>query len=184
VFCPKCGTENETNASFCPSCGSQLNLTSSVTPQHGITIYAGFWRRFLAIFIDSIILLIGGVIIGAIVGASIGFAMGASGVKLAKIKYVAEVAGYIISIVLNWSYFTFMESSAKQATFGKMAIGIIVTDLNNHRISFGKANGRYWGKVVSALILCIGFIMAGFTKQKQALHDIMAGTLVVKKLQH
>ena len=80
-----------------------------------------------------------------------------------------------------WLYFTLLESSLKQATLGKLALGIIVTDLNIKRISFGIANGRYWGKIVSAIILLIGFIMAGLTKKKQALHDIMAGTLVVKK---
>ena len=62
-----------------------------------------------------------------------------------------------------------------------MALGIIVTDLNGNPISFGKANGRYWGKIISTLILLIGYIMAAFTEKKQALHDMMAGTLVIKK---
>jgi uncharacterized RDD family membrane protein YckC len=59
-----------------------------------------------------------------------------------------------------------------------MALGLVVTDLDGQRISFGKASGRHFGKIISSLILCIGFIMAGFTERKQALHDIMAGTLV------
>ena len=181
MFCPKCGIENENNAQFCSSCGHQLKGGSSVTPQSAIIVYAGFWRRFVAVLVDSIILAIGGAIIGGIVGAIIGGVLGASGTDLGTIKAVAGVVGYIISIVLNWLYFTLLESSSKQATLGKMAIGIIVTDLIGNRISFGKANARYWGKIVSAIILLIGFIMAGFTQKKQALHDIMAGTLVVKK---
>jgi uncharacterized RDD family membrane protein YckC len=87
---------------------------------------------------------------------------------------------YTISTVISWLYYALMESSAKQATLGKMAIGIVVTDLDGHRISFGRATGRYFGKILSGLILGIGFLMAAFTEKKQALHDILASTLVVK----
>jgi len=174
MFCSKCDTENENNAQFCSSCGYQLKESFSVTGQPAIIVYAGFWRRFVAHLIDQIILTIGGVIIGGIVGAIIGLVLGAAGTDLVRIQSVAIVAAY-------WLYYTLLESSSKQATLGKMAIGIIVTDLNENRISFGKANGRYWGKIVSVIILYIGFFMTGFTQKKQALHDIMAGTLVVKK---
>jgi uncharacterized RDD family membrane protein YckC len=74
-----------------------------------------------------------------------------------------------------------MESSPQQATLGKMALGLKVTDLQGERLSFARATGRYFGKIVSSLILFVGFMMAGWTEKKQALHDIMAGTLVVKK---
>ncbi len=81
----------------------------------------------------------------------------------------------------QWLYFALMESSVKQGTLGKMALGIIVTDANGNRISFGRATGRYFGKIISGAILCIGYIMAGFTEKKQALHDMIAGCLVVNK---
>jgi uncharacterized RDD family membrane protein YckC len=74
-----------------------------------------------------------------------------------------------------------MESSASGNTFGKRAVGIRVVDLQGQRISFGNATGRYFGKILSALIVLIGYFMAGFTARKQALHDMMAGTLVIKK---
>lgn len=74
-----------------------------------------------------------------------------------------------------------MESSAKQATLGKMAVGIVVTDMNGGRISFGNATGRFFGKILSGLIIYVGFIMVAFTDKKQGLHDMMAGTLVVQK---
>ncbi len=74
-----------------------------------------------------------------------------------------------------------MESSPTQATLGKMALGIKVTDLAGKRVGFGKATGRYFGKIISALILLIGFIMVAFTEKKQGLHDKMAGCLVVNK---
>jgi len=80
-----------------------------------------------------------------------------------------------------WLYYTLMESSSRQATVGKLALGMIVTDLDGNRISFGRANGRFWGKILSGLTLYIGFILAGFTERKQALHDMLAGCLVVKK---
>ncbi|MCY7409592.1 MAG: RDD family protein, partial [Chitinophagales bacterium] len=84
-------------------------------------------------------------------------------------------------IVLNWLYYAFMESSTKQATLGKMALNIKVTDMQGNRITFLNATGRYFGKIISSLIMGIGYIMAGFTEKKQALHDIVAGTLVVVK---
>ncbi|MER3416968.1 MAG: hypothetical protein C4297_12250 [Gemmataceae bacterium] len=74
-----------------------------------------------------------------------------------------------------------MESSRTQATLGKMALGITVTDLEGNRIGFGKATGRFFGKIISALIFYIGFVMAAFTEKKQGLHDMMAGCLVVNK---
>jgi uncharacterized RDD family membrane protein YckC len=85
-----------------------------------------------------------------------------------------------IATILQWLYFALMESY-KGATVGKMAMGLKVTDMEGNQISFLKATGRYFGKIVSAMILSIGFIMAGFTEKKQALHDIMANCLVVKK---
>jgi uncharacterized RDD family membrane protein YckC len=74
-----------------------------------------------------------------------------------------------------------MERSAKQATVGKLAIGIKVTDLDGGRISFWRALGRTFAKIISGIILFIGYIMAAFTERKQALHDKIADTLVVKR---
>jgi uncharacterized RDD family membrane protein YckC len=73
-----------------------------------------------------------------------------------------------------------MESSTSQATFGKMACGLAVTDTYGNRISFGRATGRYFAKILSALTLGIGFAMVGWTRQKRGLHDFVAGTLVVR----
>ena len=82
----------------------------------------------------------------------------------------------LISAVLKWLYYALLESSSWQATVGKKALGLEVTDLEGRRISFGRATGGFFGKIISAMILYIGFIMAGFTEKKQALHDMMAGT--------
>jgi len=72
-----------------------------------------------------------------------------------------------------------MLSSGWQATVGKRALGMVVTGLDGRRISFARATGRHFAKYISALILFIGFIMAAFTAKKQALHDMIAETLVI-----
>ena len=86
----------------------------------------------------------------------------------------------LVGTVAKWLYFALMESY-RGATIGKMAMGIKVTDMEGNQINFLRATGRYFGKIVSGMILLIGYIMAGFTEKKQALHDIMANCLVVKK---
>jgi uncharacterized RDD family membrane protein YckC len=73
-----------------------------------------------------------------------------------------------------------MTSSDRQATVGKIAVGLKVTDLYGQRISFARATGRHFAKILSAMVLFIGYIMVAFTERKQGLHDILAGTLVVK----
>jgi uncharacterized RDD family membrane protein YckC len=134
--------------------------------------YAGFWRRFAAAFIDGLI----GLVAGSVVRyAIIGVVLRSAGSGTISAAY--DVSG----LVMGWLYFTLMESSSNQGTLGKMALGIVVTDLDGRRISWGRANARYWSKLISAFIFCIGYIMAGFTEKKQALHDMIAGTLVVTK---
>ncbi|NES85307.1 MAG: serine/threonine protein kinase, partial [Moorea sp. SIO2B7] len=88
----------------------------------------------------------------------------------------------LLGTLLRWIYFVGLEWSQLKATIGKMMLGIFVTDLNGDRISFYRANKRYWGKILSALLIYIGFMLAGWTKKKRALHDIIAGTIIVKKL--
>jgi uncharacterized RDD family membrane protein YckC len=83
-------------------------------------------------------------------------------------------------ILGGWLYSALQECSSQQATIGKRVLGIKVIDLAGQRISFGRATGRYFGKIISGMIMYIGFIMAGFTDRKQALHDMMAGCLLVR----
>jgi uncharacterized RDD family membrane protein YckC len=86
-----------------------------------------------------------------------------------------------VMFIMQWCYFAGMESSPLRATVGKLAVGVYVTDMEGKRISFAKATGRYFGKIISGLILCIGYILAGTTEKKQALHDSMANCLVMSK---
>jgi uncharacterized RDD family membrane protein YckC len=150
--------------------------------------YAGFWKRFVAYIIDDIVLSAAGVLVVLIIGGIFGLGMLSTMGSEAEPNvafFAAAASGIFMAIlcimVAGWLYYALMESSANQGTLGKMALGIKVTDLNGNRISFGKATGRYFGKIVSGMILSIGYIMAGFTEKKQALHDIMASCLVVMK---
>jgi uncharacterized RDD family membrane protein YckC len=121
--------------------------------------YAGFWERFGAVFIDGFILLF-----------------------LQVILYysVSYEASNVLSLVLSWLYFAVMESGTGQATVGKRALGLKVTNARGERISFGQATGRHFGKYLSSLILLIGYLMMIWDGKKQTLHDKMADTYVVK----
>ncbi|MDA3945166.1 MAG: RDD family protein [Helicobacteraceae bacterium] len=132
---------------------------------------AGFWKRALAIFVDSIILTIVMFMIGLVIGG-----------MLSDPENVARISnfGMLINVVIVWLYFAMQESSAEQATVGKRILGIIVTNKEGGRISFAQATIRYFSKYLSS-ILMIGFIMAAFTKNKQGLHDMIADTLVVNR---
>lgn len=157
-------------------------------PMPRIVHYAGFWRRFVAHLIDQIIMgcVAFMVFIPGLALLGIGIGSGIMDESPSAIGFIlAAIAAYLtailVVIIMQWLYYALMESSNKQATLGKLALGIIVTDLSGGRISFGRATGRYFGKLISGLIMYIGFIMAAFTEKKQALHDIMASCLVVMK---
>src|SRR5713226_10045376 len=140
-------------------------------------VYAGFWLRFLAYFIDTLIscaiFIPVGIILGLIIVAS-GSDPDAADMLLVRFSTNG------LSIVAGWLYFSLCESSSWQGTVGKKVLGLRVTDLDGQRISFANATGRHFGKILSGLILGIGFIMVAFTERKQGLHDIMASTLVAK----
>lgn len=125
--------------------------------------YAGFWVRVGAYIIDLIIL---GVVQG-IIGSTL-----ISDIDPMQFDYFG--IGGLIAIL----YYSLMESSEKQATIGKIALNLKVGDMNGNRISFMNALGRYLAKILSALILLIGFIMVAFDNKRQGLHDKLANTVV------
>lgn len=139
--------------------------------------YAGFWIRVLAYIIDSLIMSV----VFCPLGMVIGFAGAAAEVdENSPVWMGANLFINLVSVLVGWLYFAFMESSSWQATLGKRLLKLKVTDLDGHRIGFGKATGRYFGQILSGMICGIGFIMVAFTEKKQGLHDMLAGTLVVK----
>lgn len=149
----------------------------------GEVVYAGFWKRFAAYTIDTFVLGIVFGILGAIMG--IGLAVSASGTEDPATAMsglgLTFVLFYIVEIVGMAGYFAWMHSSSHQATLGKMAVGIKVTDDDGEPITFWRGFGRFFATILSSLILCIGYLMAGFTERKRALHDMVASTLVVDR---
>jgi uncharacterized RDD family membrane protein YckC len=212
VFCSKCGTALTANSTFCGTCGTPVAPAIAsplapvvVTPTAvapyptlgGVVLtrtptYAGFWLRFVAHIIDSLIL--SPVFIGLM---AMLFVMAGGMARFAELSRQRNpgdidpaifaslfsmffVVG-VVSLLISWLYYAYLESGEKQATWGKQVLGIYVTDLNGQRLTFGRATGRFFAKWVTGLIpLGIGYIMAGFTEKKQALHDMIVATLVLR----
>ncbi len=213
MYCSKCGTAIPQNATFCTACGQPVNQPSALaakalpyataatpplarpygyvaSPAFPGVAYAGFWLRVVAHLIDGILAGIAFVILLLIAFAMVGvdhlkaLAQGSSPDEF----FTPEVIAIIFmlaatSIVMMWLYYAWMESSSYQGTLGKMALGLIVADLEGRQISFGRATGRYFAKIITGFVpLGIGYAMAGFTEKKQALHDIIAGCLVLRRV--
>lgn len=210
MFCSSCGAQTADGSAFCGSCGrpivgysvagsaagaAPVAAAGAVVPQAGARAYAGFWLRLVAHLIDS---LIGGVVVVAL------FAIAVAVIGFGSLRDQFEELGrnadqgnpafpiFVVfflcamvacAVVIGWLYFAMMESSEYQGTLGKMALGLIVTDMQGQRISFARASGRFFAKLITQLVpLWIGWIMAGFTEKKQALHDMIASCLVLRKV--
>lgn len=158
------------------------------------TNYAGFWLRFVAAIIDGIIIGTVLTIVALVIFIPLGFGIASSAANgsfenedpSAVMGLVGAVFGAVffyifIAYVLQTLYHSLLESSKYQGSFGKLALGIIVTDEAGQKINFSKALVRNLGKILSHAVFYIGYIMAGFTEKKQGLHDMIAKTLVVIK---
>jgi uncharacterized RDD family membrane protein YckC len=210
IYCNRCGTQNSALAKFCANCGSPFGAETAVPASNSVEVtprpqgpaapsfpppaytapayaaaaptvrYAGFWIRFVAAIMDGLAL---GIVVGP-VWAILALMIGVAGERVD----MPGIGIHLVRGIVIWSLFTFagwiyeasLESSSKQATLGKMALGLKVTDENGRRITFARASGRFFSKILSRMIFLIGYIMAGFTARKQALHDMIAGTLVVR----
>jgi len=207
MFCSKCGSNLTPGTAFCQVCGTAVSAAATVPAPEGVApaitpgavsphwlpsvtrAYAGFWLRLVAHLIDA--LLLGAV--GAAILVPMFFLTGLGGF-LSAIEHNREpdpavIASFISSMALialvsvlgSWLYYAYFESSDWQGTVGKKVMNLMVTDLGGNRISFGRASGRYFAKIISGLIpLGIGYILAGVTEKKQALHDMIASCLVLR----
>ncbi len=144
----------------------EMPADASASAGGGALEYAGFWARVVALLVDTAIMMIFGIVL--IVALSM--ALGAEGAMI----------GNIVWVLVYLLYWPVMESSARQATFGKSLLGIQVTDLDGNRTSFVRSLLRNIAKIISAIPLYIGFLLAAFTGRKQALHDMITSCLVVR----
>jgi len=171
-YCFNCGAEIPANAIFCLRCGKKQIIEIR---------YCGFWRRFSAWVVDKIIIFA----FISILVILVSFVPYIILWEFFGIDITPEldfwIAVLIITIIFDWLYHAIFESSKLKATPGKLLMRMAVLDKNLKRISFNKANIRYWGKLLSSLFLFIGFIEISFTEKKQGLHDFIAGTLVVRR---
>ncbi len=204
AFCPNCGQAFAVAAA--PPSFSMMGVSAAtplgaggaaIPPYAGYAAvprveYAGFWVRFLAWLIDNVVMGVGVVLILIPLIFLTGVRtvlddfhpnedMNDAGVfMLVGFVFVLATA----SLVVTWLYHALMESSEWQATLGKKALGLVVTDMAGQRVSFGRATGRHFAKIITNLAsfgIGLGYLMAAFTEKKQALHDMLAGCLVLRR---
>jgi len=144
-----------------------------------LTNYAGFWRRLAALLIDLLIISVPVYFLATLFSSNPSESLGTNTTQ--EIEYQYFNIYNATSFLLNWLYFALLESSAKQATWGKQAMGIKVVRIDGRQLTFLRASLRYFSKIISGVTVFVGYIMAAFTARKQALHDIIADTLVLKK---
>jgi len=210
MFCSKCGSNLAPGSTFCQVCGTaaptstaaptipaadpSMPVAAAPVSPHWIPpvtrAYGGFWLRFVAHLIDG--LLLGAVFLAICIPVAMLSGLGAAIQGMARHNSEpdpAAIAAFVSSIVFlvgvttlgSWLYYAYFESSDWQGTIGKKVMSLVVTDLNGSRISFARASGRFFAKIISGLIpLGIGYILAGVTEKKQALHDMIASCLVLR----
>jgi uncharacterized RDD family membrane protein YckC len=142
----------------------------------GHVVYAAFWKRFAALVIDNFLL----AIVTGILGAMISFNQAMSR-HFDSIYSPLDLVFQIVSMLIGACYFGWMYASSRQASLGKMAVGIKVVRTDGSPIGFWRGFARYFAAIPSALLLLVGYLMALFTERKQTLHDLMCDTLVVDR---
>jgi uncharacterized RDD family membrane protein YckC len=201
AFCGSCGTPTGAPAAVlahpvAPSGYVGGSTRAAYADPAGLAVsrgfsYAGFWLRVVASLIDGVIMGIAGGVLFVPLFFLTGAAAHFDGMIESHGKPdPAIIVGFIgmilvfaaVSLLIQWLYHAYLESGEKQATWGKQALGLYVTDLMGNPISFGRSSGRFFAKIVTGMIpLGIGYIMAGFTERKQALHDMIASCLVLRR---
>ena len=201
MFCPKCGKETDASGKFCQWCGADIESLPTAKPviaaaeeEEGpeIGVYAGLGRRLIAFVVDTILILLIGIVVVTFFNLAYGIKyayyivvqhapvsdLTESGTLDAAITPIIAAFGMLI-IIIPWLYYASFESSRSQATPGKLLMRTVVTDLDGNKPTFARVTLRHFAKFISALIIFIGFLMIGLTKRKQGLHDKIAGCLVL-----
>lgn len=199
MFCPKCGKETDASGKFCQWCGADIESVQSRPvavseedegPEVGV--YAGLGRRLIAFIVDIILIVLFDLVLAGTLGLFRGFQnlyfyafqhvpaseLTTEGTTAALMSSIVAAYGLTL-IVVPWVYYAGFESSRSQATPGKVLMKLVVTDLEGNKATFARTSLRFFWKYVSTLIIFIGFIMIGFTKKHQGLHDKLSGCYVL-----
>ncbi|MEK9687636.1 MAG: RDD family protein [Gammaproteobacteria bacterium] len=197
MYCNQCGKEVLDLDRFCNACGAVLSGSASSDVSRSTSnnnsplppvsksfsddfVYGGFWWRVLAYLIDAIILSIGYWLVALVFGFNGWLFLGADYKYWAAAGVTLVVIYTVLTFIAPWLYYALMESSKFQGTIGKWALKMRVADEEGKQITFARATGRYFAKILSSLTLGIGYIMVAFTERKQGLHDILARTIILK----
>lgn len=185
MSCARCGATPGPGDAYCPHCGAPVAAAGPAgAGAAAAPAYAGFWRRCAAMILDSIVLQLASLPLVLVVFGS------GPGLEVLRDEDLpsAELMALLVQllqrqallVLVHWLYFALLESSPRQATVGKMALGLRVTDVAGRRLSFLRATGRFAAKMLSSLTLLIGYLVMLFTERRQTLHDLVAGTVVVR----
>lgn len=204
MYCSRCGAAMPEGTTFCSNCGQAFSVAANMArvPPMSVSVagpayaavsrleVAGFWLRALAYLIDAAVIGIGFVVI--LIPMMILTGLGDLLSRFHPDEDMSDFGLFLIiglvflattvSLVVTWLYHALLESSEWQATVGKKLLGLVVTDMAGQRVSFGRSTGRHFAKIITNMVpLLIGYFMAAFTEKKQALHDMIAGCLVLRR---
>jgi uncharacterized RDD family membrane protein YckC len=143
----------------------------------------GFWIRFVAYLLDAFIMSIAAVVIvGIFIAVILLVNESIDDSKDSPVIIGSVIVMVLALLVINWLYEALMTSSPRGATLGKQALGLRIVRADGARLSFGRATARHFLKVMITPLVpfAIGYLMAGFTARKRALHDVLADTLVIR----
>jgi uncharacterized RDD family membrane protein YckC len=164
--------------------GAQPAETIPAIPEASVALvrpaYAGFWLRGCAFAVDTFILSFVFAIIASVYPTQLMIFPDQNTQPLLAFPRVT-LTGFVLLFVIMWVYYAFFETSSWQATPGKRVFRLYVTDLSGGKITFWRSSIRYFGRKISEVTFLAGYVIAGFTEKKQALHDILAGCLVLRR---
>ena len=193
--CSNCGNPLLTDGKFCLFCGDVLADTPgkpnlvvrkppeasfALPPAHWPPDYAGFWLRLWAGAIDATFEALTALLLTVVVGYIVKVLTSRSGMSPITGSYLTGIAFIAVLTIGGWLYSAFSESSKWRATIGKRIIGLEVVNASGGKLTFGQASIRHFMKFLSLFTVAVGFMMAGWTKRRQALHDMPADTVVIR----
>jgi uncharacterized RDD family membrane protein YckC len=192
--CTSCGNPVLPDGEFCLFCGDLLcdstqpksqvphlllSTEQTVEPRARVE-YAGFWLRVWAGSIDIAIEVLVALLVTVIVDSVMKITTPRYGLSPITARYVTGIAFIFVLAIGAWLYSAFSESSRWHATLGKRIVGLQVLTAAGGRLSFGQATVRHFMKFLSLFTATVGFMMAGWTRRCQALHDMPSDCIVVK----